>query len=187
LGDEAQGPQRGFSARRVGRSTSTPISIHSCFGWLNLSFPNNEQVTVEEAYLQTTSLGEGLTLKAGEFFSGIAYLNEQHAHNWSFSDASLPYRVFLNGNMATRAYRRAGWRQPTSSSNSAPKHFAATRSPSGGAANNGVGTETFFVHTATTSMSRARGCWVCPICTPTATDAKRREAIFSPAATIWAS
>src|SRR5260370_41320209 len=53
-------------------------------------------VNVEEAYIQTTALGEGITIRAGRMFSGIAYLNERHAHDWSFSDASLPYRAFLN-------------------------------------------------------------------------------------------
>jgi hypothetical protein len=96
LGDEAQGLERGFSLGESEINLNANIDPF-LFGWLNLSLPNNNQVSVEEAYLQTTSLGEGLTLKAGEFFSGIAYLNEQHSHNWSFSDASLPYRVFLNG------------------------------------------------------------------------------------------
>ena len=30
------------------------------------------------------------------FLSGIGYINERHAHDWSFSDAPLPYRAFLN-------------------------------------------------------------------------------------------
>jgi len=96
LGDDARGIQRGFSIGESAINLNANIDPF-LFGWLNLSFPNNNQVSVEEAYLQTTSLGDGLTIKAGEFFSGIAYLNEQHSHNWSFSDASLPYRAFLNG------------------------------------------------------------------------------------------
>src|SRR5207342_1009094 len=77
LGDEAGGPQRGFSLGESEINLNANIDPF-LFGWLNLSLPNNNQISVEEAYLQTTSLGEGLTLKAGEFFSGIAYLNEQH-------------------------------------------------------------------------------------------------------------
>lgn len=56
--------------------------------------PENE-VDVEEAYFQTLGLSNGLTLKGGRFFSGIGYLNEQHAHAWDFVDAPLPYKAFL--------------------------------------------------------------------------------------------
>ena len=50
---------------------------------------------MEEAYIQTTALPGGITLKAGRFFSAIGYLNERHAHNWSFIDMPLPYRALL--------------------------------------------------------------------------------------------
>jgi len=146
LGDEAQGPQRGFSLGESEVNLNANIDPF-LFGWLNLSLPNNNQITVEEAYLQTTSLGEGLTLKAGEFFSGIAYLNEQHSHNWSFSDASLPYRVFLNGQYGDMGVQ-ARWLAPTNIFlEFGAEAFRGDAFPSGGAANNGVGTETFFVHT----------------------------------------
>ena len=146
LGDEAGGPQRGFSLGESEINLNANIDPF-LFGWLNLSFPNNEQVSVEEAYLQTTSLGDGLTLKAGQFFSGIAYLNEQHSHNWSFSDASLPYRVFLNGQYGDMGLQ-ARWLAPTNIFlEFGAEVFRGEAFPSGGAANNGMGTETFFVHT----------------------------------------
>ena len=43
-------------------------------GNLNLALHGDNSVSVEEAYIQTTSLGAGLSLKAGRFFSGIGYL-----------------------------------------------------------------------------------------------------------------
>lgn len=55
----------------------------------------DDRVSVEEAYVQTTALGAGLTLKAGRFFSGIGYLNEQHAHAWDFVDNPLAYQALL--------------------------------------------------------------------------------------------
>ena len=146
LGDEAQGPQRGFSLGESEINVSANIDPF-LFGWLTVSLPNNNQVSVEEAYLQTTSLGEGLTLKAGQFFSGIAYLNEQHSHNWSFSDASLPYRAFLNGQYGDVGVQ-ARWLAPTNIFlEFGAEAFRGDSFPAGGAANNGVGTETFFVHT----------------------------------------
>ncbi len=56
--------------------------------------PANE-IGVEEAYIQTLGLDNGIGIKAGRFFSGIGYVNEQHAHTWDFSDASLPYQAFF--------------------------------------------------------------------------------------------
>ena len=56
--------------------------------------PDNT-LSVEEAFVQTTSLGNGLSLKAGRFFSGIGYLNEKHAHTWDFVDNPLAYQAFL--------------------------------------------------------------------------------------------
>ena len=53
------------------------------------------QIGVEEANIQTIGLGNGLGLKAGRFFSGIGYANEQHPHAWDFSNAALPYEAFF--------------------------------------------------------------------------------------------
>jgi uncharacterized coiled-coil protein SlyX len=52
---------------------------------------------VEEAYFVTTSLPYGFQIKGGKFKSGIGRLNSQHAHNWDFYDAPLPYTAFLGG------------------------------------------------------------------------------------------
>jgi hypothetical protein len=146
LGEDAHGIQRGFSLGESEINLNANIDPF-LFGWLNLSFPNSNQVSVEEAYLQTTSLGEGLTIKAGEFFSGIAYLNEQHSHNWSFSDASLPYRAFLNGQYGDMGVQ-VRWLAPVNTFlEFGAEAFRGDAFPSGGAANHGMGTETVFVHT----------------------------------------
>jgi len=44
-------------------------------GAANISFAADNTVSVEEAFVQTTSLGHGLSLKAGRFLSAIGYLN----------------------------------------------------------------------------------------------------------------
>ncbi len=64
-------------------------------GAANIALPPDNSVSVEEAYMQTTSLGNGLALKAGRFFSGIGYLNPQHAHTWDFVDNPLAYQAML--------------------------------------------------------------------------------------------
>ena len=57
-------------------------------------------ISVENAFVQTTSLGEGLNLKFGRFFSGLGYLNEVHAHAWDFVDQPLVYAVLWENQLA---------------------------------------------------------------------------------------
>ena len=64
-------------------------------GAANIALHPDDTVSVEEAYIQTTSLGNGFALKAGRFFSGIGYLNPQHAHTWDFVDNPLAYQALL--------------------------------------------------------------------------------------------
>jgi hypothetical protein len=70
---------------------------HYFYGGLNLALASDNTVSVEEAFVQTTSLPAGLTVKGGRFFSGVGYLNEQHAHTWDFVDNPLAYQAFLGG------------------------------------------------------------------------------------------
>src|SRR5450432_1795136 len=64
-------------------------------GAANIALNGDNTVSVEEAYVQTTALDNGLTLKAGRFFSGIGYLNPQHSHTWDFVDNPLAYQAML--------------------------------------------------------------------------------------------
>lgn len=81
-------------------------------GYTTISLSADNEVAVEEAAVETTALGHGVTLKGGRFFSGIGYLNEQHPHYWDFADAPLAYRAFLNGNYAQDGVQ-AKWLAPT--------------------------------------------------------------------------
>jgi hypothetical protein len=55
--------------------------------------------SVENAFVQSTSLDDGLSLKFGRFFSGLGYLNEQHAHAWDFVDQPLVYATLWNNQL----------------------------------------------------------------------------------------
>lgn len=70
---------------------------HYFYGGLNLALASDNTVSVEEAFVQTTALPAGFTVKAGRFFSGIGYLNSQHSHTWDFVDTPLAYQAFLGG------------------------------------------------------------------------------------------
>ncbi|MCW5657821.1 MAG: hypothetical protein KIT60_08960 [Burkholderiaceae bacterium] len=73
--------------------------------------PENE-VELEEAFVQTTALGRGLTLKAGRFFSNVGYLNPQHAHVWDFVDAPLAYQAFFGRQLGDDGVQLT-WLAPT--------------------------------------------------------------------------
>jgi hypothetical protein len=70
---------------------------HTLRGQMTLALPPEGGADVEEAFIQTLGLDSGLTLKAGRFLSGIAYMNGQHAHAWDFTDAPLAYKAMLGG------------------------------------------------------------------------------------------
>lgn len=69
-------------------------------------------VSVENAYVQTTSLGDGLKLKFGRYFSGLGYLNEQHAHAWDFVDQPLVYAALWENQLGEDGVQLK-WLAPT--------------------------------------------------------------------------
>jgi hypothetical protein len=95
LGPGASPGTRGFSLDESEIDLTANID-QALYGSLVLSFHPDDTVGVEEGFIQTTSLPWGFTVKAGRFFSGIGYLNQNHAHAWDFVDSPLPYRALLN-------------------------------------------------------------------------------------------
>lgn len=69
-------------------------------------------VTVENAYVQANTLGNGLNLKFGRFFSGLGYLNEVHAHAWDFIDQPLVYATMWNNQIGEDGVQLK-WLAPT--------------------------------------------------------------------------
>jgi len=114
LGDEAGLEKEGFS---LGESEIT-LAANTDSYWrgqmtLSLADDNGEtSASVEEAFIETLGLGNGLTLRGGRFLSGIGYLNGKHAHAWNFSDAPLVYRG-LFGNQIRQDGVRLNWLLPT--------------------------------------------------------------------------
>ncbi|MCD6073139.1 MAG: hypothetical protein K0Q70_22 [Rhodospirillales bacterium] len=79
---------------------------------LTLAVSGDNEVEVEEAFIESLSLPLGLTAKGGRFLSGIGYLNQKHAHDWEFIDAPLPYVAFL-GNQYRDDGVQLRWLAPT--------------------------------------------------------------------------
>jgi len=146
LDGEAGAPERGFTLGESELALDANID-HRIHGTLIFAIEDSGDVSVEEAYIQTTSLPGGFTLKAGKFFSGIGYLNENHAHNWDFIDAPLPYRAFL-ANQVGDAGLQLRWIAPTDFYLEAGAEALRGDSfPAGGAANNGAGAYAGFLQT----------------------------------------
>ncbi len=143
LGDIA--PQRGFglTESELGISANIDQLFH---GELNFAIHADDTVSTEEAFIQTTSLPQGLTLKAGRYFSGIGYLNEQHAHTWDFVDAPLPYQAFLGGQFNNDGVQLR-WLAPTDSYLEIGAELGrGANFPGTGRNKNGSGASALFAH-----------------------------------------
>jgi hypothetical protein len=95
LGPDARPVNRGFALGESELNLSANID-QALYGNLTVSYARDNTFSVEEAFTQSSQLPGGFTLKGGRFFSGVGYLNEQHAHTWDFVDAPLPYLAMLN-------------------------------------------------------------------------------------------
>lgn len=146
LDEEAGLPGRGFSLDES-EVVFTANVDHVFLANLAVAFENDDAVAVEEAFIQTTSLPWGLTAKAGRFFSGIAYLNERHAHDWDFMDAPLPYRAFLGTQYGDDGVGLR-WIAPTDFFlQFGAEWFRGDAFPAANADDNGTGTIAAFVKT----------------------------------------
>ncbi|MDD5404783.1 MAG: hypothetical protein PHZ14_09655 [Sulfuricella sp.] len=138
-------PQRGFSL------AESELGIYASvdqlfFGGLNFAIHPDNTVSTEEAFIQTTGLSHGLTVKAGRFFSGIGYLNEQHAHTWDFVDAPLAYQAFLGGQMNNDGLQLR-WLAPTDTYLEIGAEAGRGASyPGTGRDKNGAGASALFAH-----------------------------------------
>lgn len=103
--------------------------------------------SVENAFVQTTALGNGLNLKMGRFFSGLGYLNEQHAHAWDFIDQPLVYRTFWDNQLGEDGLQLK-WLTPTDTFIELGAELGRGRSSPGTDRkdNNGAGATALFMH-----------------------------------------
>ena len=116
-------------------------------GVANISLHGDDTVSVEEAFIQTTALGNGVGLKAGRFLSGIGYLNSHHAHTWDFADNPMAYRALLG-----TQYRDDGlqinWLAPTDQYIELGFELGSGRNfPGSDTAKNGAGMVSLTAHT----------------------------------------
>jgi hypothetical protein len=143
------GPGRqGFSLGESEVSLSANVD-EKFYGQLTLSAGTQngqDTIKIEEAFVDTTALPTGFTLRAGRFFSDIGYLNSHHAHTDKFSDRPLAYQAFLGGQYGDDGVQLR-WVAPTDLfMELGGEAFRGQYFPSGGAGRNGAGVTTLFAH-----------------------------------------
>ncbi|MDH5301774.1 MAG: OprO/OprP family phosphate-selective porin [Gammaproteobacteria bacterium] len=144
LGGESEPGQEGFALGESELHISANID-QSWYGAFTFAMANDE-AAVENAYVQTTALGNGLTFRAGRFFSGVGYMNEQHAHSWQFVDPSLAYRALLGSQYGDDGVQ-IRWLAPLDVfTEFGAEWFNGSAFPAGGSAKHGTGSWSGFVH-----------------------------------------
>lgn len=70
-------------------------------------------VDIEEAYFTAHDLPYHFGLKGGKFLSDFGRLNNQHHHEWNFSDMPLVYEAFLGNHAIDEIGLQLQWTAPT--------------------------------------------------------------------------
>jgi hypothetical protein len=148
LAGEAGPSPNGFSLGESEVSLAANID-EKFYGQLTMAIGSEDgedHLGIEEAFIDTTSLPAGFSLRAGRFFSTIVYLNVHHAHTDNFFDRPLAYQAFLGGQYGDDGVQLR-WVAPTSMFvELGGEVFRGQNFPSGGAQHGGLGTRTLFAH-----------------------------------------
>ncbi len=148
LANESGPEPEGFSLGESELDISANID-DKFYGFFTLALESegsDTELELEEAYVQTTALPAGLTIKFGRFFSDIGYLNKQHAHIWDFVDEPLVYRGVLGTQYGDDGVQFR-WVAPTDLFvELGTELLRGDDFPAAGAANDGLGTYTIFGH-----------------------------------------
>lgn len=139
------GYSKGFSLQET--ELSLIANIDPQFrGEAKLALSPDDGLGVENAYVQTTTLGDGFNLMFGRFFSHLGYLNEVHAHAWDFVDQPLVYRTFWN-NQLSEDGMQLRWLAPTDTFIELGAEIGRGLSyPGTSRQKNGVGSSVLFAH-----------------------------------------
>ena len=142
---EVAPPRRGFSLGESELAVSANVDPHFR-GTLIASLRPEGGVEVEESFVETLGLSNGLSVKAGRFFSSVGYQNQVHAHAWDFTDAPLVMKAFL-GNQLGEDGIQVKWVAPTDLYWDAGLELGRGRGFPGSDRNkNGFGSANLFTH-----------------------------------------
>lgn len=147
-GEEAGPPEQGFALGESELTLSAAID-DKFFGQMTVAFANEDGETIsemEEAFIETSALADGATLRFGRFLSGVGYLNSHHAHTDSFIDRPLVYGAFFNHHYGDDGVQLR-YLLPTNLFVEVGAELLRGESyPAANAGDKGVGTKTQFIH-----------------------------------------
>jgi hypothetical protein len=110
-------PDLPFNANRGFNFNYAEVALHSVvdpyFEAFAIFHISPEELEIEEAYVQTTSLPYSLKIKAGKFKSNFGRLNEQHHHVWNFDSQPLIYKGLFGPDGISDAGIQLQWIAPT--------------------------------------------------------------------------
>ncbi len=142
-------PVRGLSLGESELAFAANIDHHFRGTLIASISPDNNSAGIEEGYIQTLSISNGFTIKAGRFFSAVGYHNQIHAHAWDFADAPLANKVFL-GNQLNEDGIQFKWVAPTDLYIDVGLELGRGRQfpggPDRGRNKNGFGSSNLFTH-----------------------------------------
>jgi hypothetical protein len=148
LSDEAELAPAGLSLGESELTASANVDDRF-YGQLTVALAaldSGTEVNVEEAFIQTTALPVGFTVKAGRLFSDIGYLNSKHAHAWDFVDQPLVYKALL-GNQYGDDGVQVRWIAPLDLLvETGGEVFRGVQYPAADATHSGMGSWTLFAH-----------------------------------------
>ncbi len=111
LAEETDPGLEGFSLAETELILSGNID-DKFFGRFTTALTPENEIEIEEAFIQTLGLPAGFDMQFGRFYSEIGYLNKVHAHSWDFVDQPLVYRAYL-GNQYNDDGIQLRWLAPT--------------------------------------------------------------------------
>lgn len=114
LGGEAGLPEKGFSTGHNELVVSANIDdkFYGSMATAIVYEDGETEVELEEAFIETLTLGSGFTAKGGRFYSGIGYLNSVHDHAQDFADRPLVYEAMFGGHLVDEGVQ-VRWVAPT--------------------------------------------------------------------------
>ena len=119
------------------------------YGQFTLSFEDDNghvDTSIEEAYIDTLALPDGLGLRLGRFYSNVGYLNSHHTHTDNFVDRPLAYQAFLANQYGDDGVQLR-WVAPLDLFlELGGELFRGENFPTAGANRGGVGTHSLFAH-----------------------------------------
>ena len=184
LAGEAGPSPQGFSLGESEVALASNID-DKFYGQITLAFESEDgetEVGIEEAYVDTTALPHGISLRAGRFFSNIGYLNNHHAHTDPFADRPLAYQAFLGGQYGDDGVQLR-WVAPSDLFlELGGELLRGDRYPAGGAAHDGVGARSLFAHAG--GDVGVEHSWLAGL-SLLRTDPREGEDGFSGANTLW--